>query len=169
MKVVRWEIWWQMAWWDHAITKNKNKIKGAEGGRRTAGRKLDGSSSAVGSIKNTTEEVTETDDERKCNGGRGSWRKGNGRGLECPLTSPMQWNVSKQTKLAFGVKVNLLFLLICKVTDRIYSLHWREWMPRDNATHVPGFVAPVMRHCDLLYFISCCSRWFLTAHGLVYR
>jgi len=40
----------------------------------------------VGSIKNTTEEVTETDDEWKCNGGRGSWRKGNGRGLECPLT-----------------------------------------------------------------------------------
>jgi len=40
----------------------------------------------VGSIKNTTEEVTETDDERKYNGGRGSWRKGNGRGLECPLT-----------------------------------------------------------------------------------
>ena len=66
--------------------KIKIKIKGAEGGRRTAGRKLDESSSAVGSIKNTTEEVTETDDGRKCNGGRGSWRKGNGRGLECPLT-----------------------------------------------------------------------------------
>jgi len=52
--------------------KIKIRIKGAEGGRRTAGRKLDGSSSAVGSIKNTTEEVTMVSSERKWNGGHGS-------------------------------------------------------------------------------------------------
>ena len=37
MKVVRWEQWWQMAWWDHVIMKNKtNEMSG----RRTADRKL---------------------------------------------------------------------------------------------------------------------------------
>jgi len=41
----------------------------------------------VGSVKNTTEEVTVVNSERKWNEGRGSWRKGNGRGLECPLTT----------------------------------------------------------------------------------
>jgi len=42
-----------------------NKMKRAEGGRRTAGRKFSGSSSAVGSIKNTAEEVVEIDGERE--------------------------------------------------------------------------------------------------------
>ena len=75
-------------------------------GRRTADRKLTevlpqwvqlriprkvagsgGSSSAVGSVKNTTEEVTVVNSEQKWNEGRGSWQKGNGRGLECPLTA----------------------------------------------------------------------------------
>jgi len=37
----------------------------------------------VGSIKKTTEGETETGIRRKCSG---SWRKGNGSRLECPLT-----------------------------------------------------------------------------------
>jgi len=45
--------------------KNKNKIKGAEA-------EVSESSSAVGSFKNTTEEVMVVSSERKWNGGRGS-------------------------------------------------------------------------------------------------
>ena len=46
------------------------------------------SSSVVGSIKKTTEGETETGVRRKCSG---SWRKGNGSRLECPLTTVKKW------------------------------------------------------------------------------
>jgi len=45
--------------------KNKNKIKRAEGGRQTVGQKLSRSSSAVDSVKKTTEELTEMSSKRK--------------------------------------------------------------------------------------------------------
>ena len=50
--------------------KNKNK----RSGRRKTNRRseVSGSSSAVGSVKNTTEEVTVVSSGRKWNGGRGS-------------------------------------------------------------------------------------------------
>ena len=58
---------------------NKNKISG----RRTAGRKFVGSSSVVGSVKKTTEEVTEIGRPRVAAEAIG---RRIGRGPECPLT-----------------------------------------------------------------------------------
>ena len=66
--------------------KNKNRNKRSGRRKTNRGSEVSKSSSAVGSVKNTTEEVTVVNSERKWNEGRGSWRKGNGRGLECPLT-----------------------------------------------------------------------------------
>ena len=50
--------------------KNKNKRSGRRKMNRGSG--VSESSSAVGSVKNTTEEVTVVSSERKWNGGRGS-------------------------------------------------------------------------------------------------
>ena len=58
---------------------NKNKISG----RRTAERKFVGSSSVVGSVKKTTEEVTEI---RRPRVAAEAIRRRIGRGPECPLT-----------------------------------------------------------------------------------
>ena len=57
--------------------ENKNKRSGRR--KTNRGSEVNESSSAVGSVKNTTEEVT-------VRTASGSWRKGNGRRLECPLT-----------------------------------------------------------------------------------
>ena len=77
MKVVRWEIWWQMAWSHHAIIKIKwNKASG----RWTVGRKYGEGSSAVCSIKRTAEVVDVWGDLRKM------CRREMEGGLECPRT-----------------------------------------------------------------------------------
>ena len=58
-------------------------------------RETSGSSSAVGSVKNTTEEVTEVS----------SGRKGSGRALECPLTpTPPLMAASTQSRLVWAEK-----------------------------------------------------------------
>jgi len=61
----------------------------------------------VGSIKNTAEEVTETDDERKSRETSGSWRKGNGRALECPLTGLTEEEVKELDKSVQPVRSTL--------------------------------------------------------------
>ena len=65
--------------------KNKNKRSGRQ--KTNRGSEVSESSSAVGSVKNTTEEVTVVSGSgMEVAEASGSWQKGNGRGLECPLT-----------------------------------------------------------------------------------
>ena len=84
--------------------ENRNKIKNKISGRRTAGRKFVGSSSVVGSVKKTTEEVTEIGRRRVAAEAVGSGsevcgRVGRriGRGPECPLTLPRYRKVTHLT------------------------------------------------------------------------
>ena len=72
-----------------------NKIKRAEGGRRTAGWKFSGSSSAVGSIKKTMEEAVEID-------GSGSETDASGRETEVNWSVPLQadcWRIHSLNSL----------------------------------------------------------------------